>query len=113
MRTVLAVAIAALTLGAAACGGPKQEEFGRLDSEAIRKTTADLAAAFNAKDVDRILTLFTDNSVFMPPNAPLLRGKEPLKSFYTFRDPPEYSVCRPASAGPSVSVNRRCDRPAA
>jgi ketosteroid isomerase-like protein len=83
MRTVMAVVIAALTFGAAACGGPKQEEFGRPDSEAIRKTSADLAAAFNAKDLDRILALYADNSVFMPPNAPLLRGKEPLRSFYT------------------------------
>ena len=33
--------------------------------------------------VDQILNLYADNSVFMPPNEPLLRGRDPLKSFYT------------------------------
>ena len=77
------MAVVALTIGASACSGPKEEAFSRTDGEAIRQISADLAAAFNAKEVDKILALYTDNSVFMPPNAPLLRGREPLKSFYT------------------------------
>ena len=48
-----------------------------------QKATADLAAGINAKNLDQILNLYADNSVFMPPNAPLLRGRDPLKSFYT------------------------------
>ena len=83
MRTAVTVTLLALALGAGACATPKEEGFTRTDQDAIRKTAADLAEAFNAKDVDRILTLYADNSVFMPPNAPLLRGREPLKSFYS------------------------------
>jgi ketosteroid isomerase-like protein len=82
MRTVITVTALALTLGVGACSGPVEPAFGRTDSDAIRKHTADLTAGINGKDVDQILTLYTDNSVFMPPNAPLLRGREPLKSFY-------------------------------
>jgi ketosteroid isomerase-like protein len=83
MRTVIRTAALALALGVAACGGPAEPAFGRTDSDAIRKNTADLSAGINSKNVDEILKLYADNSVFMPPNAPLLRGREPLRSFYT------------------------------
>jgi ketosteroid isomerase-like protein len=83
MRTVIRATALALTLGVGACSGPVEPAFGRTDSDAIRQSTADLNAGINSKDVDQILKLYTDNSVFMPPNAPLLRGREPLKSFYT------------------------------
>ena len=82
MRTVTTAALLALTLSLAACAGPKEQEFTRADAEAIRKTTADLTTAFNAKQLDKVLDQYADNSVFMPPNAPLLRGRDPLKSFY-------------------------------
>lgn len=82
MRVVLKTAMLALAIGAAACGGAPQEEFTRADSDAIRKLDADFVVAFNAKDADKVLTMYTDNSVFMPPNAPTLRGTQPLKSFF-------------------------------
>ena len=83
MRRLMMTALAALALGAAACAGPKGEEFTTTDSAAIRQVDADYVAAFNAKDLEKILTFYTDSSVFMPPNAPMLRGKDPLRSFYT------------------------------
>ena len=83
MRKVLAIGMMALCAGVGACGGgAKQQEFGASDGQAIRQVSTDLETAFNAKDVDKILSLYTDNSVFMPPNKPLLRGRDPLKSFY-------------------------------
>jgi ketosteroid isomerase-like protein len=81
MRRVLTMALIALAAGTGACGG-KVEEFTTADSAAIRQVDADYVAAFNAKDMDKMLALYTDNSVFMPPNKPMLRGKDPLKSFY-------------------------------
>jgi ketosteroid isomerase-like protein len=83
MRRVLMTALVALMLGAVACGGSKGEEFTAADSAAIRQVDADFVTAFNAKDMDKLLAFYAENSVFMPPNKPLLRGKEPLKSFYT------------------------------
>ena len=82
VRIVLAMVLAALSTGAAACGGGKQQEFGPTDAQAIRQASADLATSFNAKDIDKILSLYTENSVFMPPNKPLLRGRDALKGFY-------------------------------
>ncbi len=82
MRTAATLVVVALALTAGACGGPQEQQFTRADSDAIRKLDADFVAAFNAKNVDKLLTLYADNSVFMPPNAPTLRGREPLTSFY-------------------------------
>src|SRR5258708_20404113 len=38
---------------------------------------------FNEKDVQTILDLYAESSVFMPPNEPIIRGKDALKSFYS------------------------------
>ena len=73
---------ASVCLGASACGGKQEAEFGTADQQAIRQVTTALETSFNAKDVDKILSLYTDNSTFMPPNKPLLRGRGPLKGFY-------------------------------
>jgi ketosteroid isomerase-like protein len=80
-RLTMTAALLALTM-AAACGAPVGQEFTTADSAAIRQVDADFVAAFNAKDMDKMLTMYAENSVFMPPNKPLLRGKDPLKSFY-------------------------------
>jgi ketosteroid isomerase-like protein len=83
MRHAVTIAALTLTLFVSACAtGAKEQGFTMADQETIRKNTTELAAAFNAKEVDKLLDFFADNSVFMPPNAPLLRGREPLKSFY-------------------------------
>jgi ketosteroid isomerase-like protein len=81
MRTAILGAVLALTV--CACAGPAQQEFTNADAQTIRKTDTDLTAALNAKDIDKVLALYAESSVFMPPNAPTLRGKEPLKSFYS------------------------------
>jgi len=83
MRNVITLAALALGLIAGGCAGAKPDEFTRDDAEAIRKLDADFVAAFNAKDTARLLTMYTENSVFMPPNAPTLRGPQPLRSFYS------------------------------
>lgn len=82
MRRVITMAVLALSVGVSACSGPKEQEFGAADAQAIRQATTSFETAFNAKDVEKILTLYTDNSVLMPPNKPLLRGRGPLKGFY-------------------------------
>ena len=84
MRYAVTIAALALTVTVSACAtGANQQEFTRADADAVRQSAADLTAAFNAKQVDKIVTFYADNSVFMPPNAPLMRGREPLQSFYT------------------------------
>ena len=52
------------------------------DQAALREKTAAFVKSFNAKDVAQVLDVYTENSVFMPPNQPVLRGKGALKTFY-------------------------------
>jgi uncharacterized protein (TIGR02246 family) len=73
------LAIAALTI---ACSGPGPVEFTTKDAGEIRQQHDAFVAAFNAKDVAKILDLYAENSVFMPPNEPIIRGKDALKHFY-------------------------------
>jgi ketosteroid isomerase-like protein len=84
MQRVLTTALIALAVcaGTVACGGKTEAEFGTADQQAIRQASTALESSFNAKDVDKILALYTDNAVFMPPNKPLLRGRPALKQFY-------------------------------
>lgn len=82
MRQSVIGVLAAAALAAGACGGPAQDEFTKQDVASIRQEMTQYVEAFNGKKVDQILDLYTDNSMVMPPNAPVLRGKASLKSFY-------------------------------
>ena len=82
MQYAVRTAALVLALAVTACGGPKQEEFTLADSEAIKKSTAEFATAFNAKQIDKIVEFYGENSVLMPPNKPLLRGRDALKMYF-------------------------------
>ena len=72
-----------LVVGVSACAsGENSDEFTTRDRDAIRERSQQLATAFNAQQMDASIELYADNSVFMPPNAPTLRGREPLREFY-------------------------------
>ena len=73
------LAIAALS---AACSGPGPVEFTTKDAGEIRQQHDAFVAAFNVKDVPKVLEMYAENSVFMPPNEPIIRGKDALKTFY-------------------------------
>src|SRR4029079_405967 len=79
-KSVLLTVLVCLT---AACSAtPPGEEFGMKDQSAIRDRTAGFVKAFNGKDVPQLLGIYTENSVFMPPNQPIIRGRDALKTFY-------------------------------
>ena len=82
MRSIIKASLVAAMIATAACGGAPQEEFTRADAEAIRKELDDFVSLFDSKKTESIVTKYAENSVFMPPNAPLLRGREPLNSFF-------------------------------
>ena len=73
------LAIAAL---AAACSGPAPVEFTTKDAGEIRQQHDAFLTAFNARDVAKILDMYAENSVFMPPNEPIIRGRDALTHFY-------------------------------
>ena len=83
MRTsvwVLAVVALAITT---ACSTPKGEEFTTSDAATIRQKNQEFVEAFNGKQVPKILSLYADNSVFMPPNMPTIRGRGALEGYYS------------------------------
>jgi uncharacterized protein (TIGR02246 family) len=82
---ILGALIVAAAIGLAACSGPKVKEFGKPDQEAIRKLVREFVTAYNAKDVEKIGTLFAGNSVLMPANRSTLRGVDLLKLYYDER----------------------------
>jgi ketosteroid isomerase-like protein len=68
---------------ATACGTANPgEEFGMKDQAALRERTDAFVKAFNAKDVPQVLSIYAENSNFMPPNQPVIRGRDALKTFY-------------------------------
>jgi uncharacterized protein (TIGR02246 family) len=83
MRKILLPLLAVVSLSAAACGSAQPgEEFGMKDQATIRSRTDAFVKAFNDKDVAQVLSIYAENSVFMPPNQPIIRGKDALKTFY-------------------------------
>jgi uncharacterized protein (TIGR02246 family) len=74
--------VAALALVASACGTPKQEEFTTQDAAVIRQRTDAYVKAFNAKQIPQVMDLYAENATFMPPNRPVLRGRDAIRNFY-------------------------------
>ncbi|HEX5475034.1 MAG TPA: DUF4440 domain-containing protein [Vicinamibacterales bacterium] len=82
MRQSALCALAAALVLTAACGGGAQQDFTTQDAAAIRQENTAFLHAFNTQQVGPMLDLYTQNVVFMPPNAPIIRGKDALKSYY-------------------------------
>jgi uncharacterized protein (TIGR02246 family) len=53
------------------------------DIEAIRRVTSDLLAAVNASDVDRVLGVWADDAVLMPPGHPSVHGGTALREYFS------------------------------
>jgi uncharacterized protein (TIGR02246 family) len=51
--------------------------------EAIRRSTSDLLAAVNASDVDRVLGVWADDGVLMPPGHPSVHGGTALREYFS------------------------------
>jgi uncharacterized protein (TIGR02246 family) len=54
------------------------------DKTAIEKLLHSYRDALNASDVNKVLTLYTTQGVFMPSNAPTSVGQEQVKGAYDF-----------------------------
>lgn len=87
MRTGLALAVAvAAAIGVAACGGSApSQEFGKADVDQINQMVRDFAAAYNAKDVEKMGSFFAGNASLMPANRSTLNGVDVVKGFYKER----------------------------
>lgn len=50
------------------------------DKQALKNIVADVNAAINAADVDRIVSFYSDDAVRIPPKGPIAFGKEAISS---------------------------------
>jgi ketosteroid isomerase-like protein len=76
------LAALALAVAASACGTPKTEDFTTQDAGAIRQKSEGFVAAFNGKQIPQIMDMYAENATFMPPNRPVLRGRDAIRNFY-------------------------------
>jgi ketosteroid isomerase-like protein len=75
-----------VAVGLAACATQTPPvEFGKEDGIQIRQLVTDFVAAYNAKDLAKVGTMFSANSAVMPPNRSTLRGIDPVKGFFEGR----------------------------
>ena len=51
------------------------------DEAAIRANTVAWVEAYNAGDVDKIVAMYSDDAILMPPDAPAATGHEAMKQF--------------------------------
>ncbi len=78
---VIALAIVVVVL-AALLMGQREEVDLAAERAAIRETTdVDWLEAGQAKDVQRWVSFHTDDALLLPPNAPIVTGKEAIRAF--------------------------------
>ena len=82
----LGVLTLAAAIGLSACSAtPAAKEFGKADQDAIKKLVQDFAAAYNAKDLEKVGSFFGGNAAIMPANRSTMRGVELVKTYYDER----------------------------
>jgi uncharacterized protein (TIGR02246 family) len=74
-----------LVLGLTACSNPAAPGFDQADREGIDAVVKDFIAAYNAKDAQKVSTLFNETGAVMPPNASTVRGTENVREYYVKR----------------------------
>ncbi len=88
MRVPMKVLLAWLVLGAAAACSPSDTthpaDAGAAAAEAaIRAGTTAWNDAYNAGDVEKIVALYSEDTVVMPPYVPAISGRDALKAYLT------------------------------
>ena len=78
-----ALVVTTVCLVLSSCGGPTGPEFTRADGEAFRQIGEQWSTAFNAGDVESLVSMFAGTGALMPPNSSAVRGQESITGYYT------------------------------
>lgn len=81
-RGLIAVIVA---LASAACSGNNGPRFEKTDTDNINRLIDEMRTAFNAKDAAKAATLYSTTGVVMPPNKPIMRGRQFVEQYYKDR----------------------------
>lgn len=85
MRTLRYLALAigtAFALSACAPAAPPPVDTAAEES-ALKAITSAWLTAYNAGDVEKIVAMYTEDAVLMPPHAPVARGRAAIRAFLT------------------------------
>jgi uncharacterized protein (TIGR02246 family) len=85
MRRGLIPVIVALGLVSAACSSGSGPRFDKADVDNINRLIENLRTAFNAKDPAKAAALYSTTGVVMPPNKPIMRGRQFVEQYYKDR----------------------------
>ncbi len=80
MKKLFAVLTTVLVLAASGCAPQVDIEA---EEAAIREMDVEWMNAANAKDVERMLGLYTDDASLYPPNLAIVTGKEAIRTHYS------------------------------
>jgi uncharacterized protein (TIGR02246 family) len=69
----------------ASCSGSSGPRFDRADVDNIKRLIEELRTAFNAKDPAKAAALYSTTGVVMPPNKPIMRGRQFVEQYYKDR----------------------------
>ena len=81
-RGLLVVFVAIMSAGCSGSSGPR---FDKTDVENINRLIEELRTAFNAKDPAKAAALYSTTGVVMPPNKPIMRGRQFVEQYYKDR----------------------------
>jgi ketosteroid isomerase-like protein len=82
LASPILLGIAALA-GCAPSAPPGQASATAADETAIRAGGDAWNTAYNGGDVDKIVALYTDDAVLMPPDAPAASGSAAIREYFT------------------------------
>ncbi|MFQ5927561.1 MAG: YybH family protein [Terriglobia bacterium] len=98
---VFSIGLIGLTL---ACQPQAQPDTRAADEQAIRQALTEAWNAVAAKDVDKFISICADEDIMLPPNAPMVTGKQGVREymsqlfatpgFAVRRQPPQVEVSR-------------------
>jgi uncharacterized protein (TIGR02246 family) len=69
----------------AGCSGSSGPRFDKTDVDNINRLIEELRTAFNAKDPAKAAALYSTTGVVMPPNKPIMRGRQFVEQYYKDR----------------------------
>ncbi len=78
---VFSLGLAALTLACREKEAPLPPDTRAEDERALRDSDAQWSKAAGAKDVERFVSFFADDSSELPPNGPMVTGKEAIRKW--------------------------------
>ena len=99
-RGLLVVFVAIMSAGCSSNSGPR---FDKTDVDNINRLIEDLKTAFNAKDSAKAAALYSTTGVVMPPNKPIMRGRQFVEQYYKDR----FQKARPISSSPRWTSRAR------